>query len=198
MRRTAPRNPPSLRSRSGPTHAGSSVPAGAGAVDLRVLAPGSVGASGAAAVRQHALRDQRVGVLPVRALWLLPPAQQGWGVAVRPGAADLARDAGRQCAPLRAAVRAAGRCDPRAPEQSRLCAMPTRPHGASRRFARPAVRAGPGSGPRSAATRSTSISIRAAVPRRRRSCSPRPSSTRSSSATATALTRSWRACSAAW
>ena len=60
------------------------------------------------------------------------------------------------------------------------------------------VEPGPGSGPRSVTTRSTSTSIRAAVPRRRTSCSPRPCSIRSSSATATAPTRGWRAFSGDW
>ena len=80
----------------------------------------------------------------------------------------------------------------------RRCAMPTRPRGACRRFATRAGRAAPGCGSRSVATRPTSTSTRAAVPRRRRSCSPRPCCTRSSSATATAPTRSWRAFAGGW
>ena len=40
---------------------------------VRVVAHGSVGAPGAAAVPQDALRDQLLGPLPVRALCLLPP-----------------------------------------------------------------------------------------------------------------------------
>ena len=83
---------------------------------VRVLADGSVGAAGAPAVRQHALRGQRVGVLPLRALCLFPHAQRRRGVDVRPGTGDIARDVGQQCPPFHAAVRAALRGDPRAPE----------------------------------------------------------------------------------
>ena len=84
---------------------------------LRVVADRSVGAPGAAAVPQDALRDQLLGALPVRTLRLLPPPAPGCRVDVRPGAADLAGDAGQQPEALRAAVRAGGRCDPRAPER---------------------------------------------------------------------------------
>ena len=52
--------------------------------------------------------------------------------------------------------------------------MPMRPVGASRSFAGKTGRAGPGCGPRSAATRSASISTLRAAPRRRTSCSPEP------------------------
>ena len=46
---------------------------------LRVLAPGSDGGAGAAAVRHHALRDQRVDLHSVRALRLLPsPCIGSW------------------------------------------------------------------------------------------------------------------------
>ena len=76
-----------------------------------------LGAAGAAAVRQHALRNQRLVALPVRALCLLAPPAPRCRVAVRPGASDLARHPGRQRAPLRGAVRAGGRGDPRAPER---------------------------------------------------------------------------------
>ena len=57
----------------------------------------------------------------------------------------------------------------------RRCAMPTRPAGASRRFAGKTGRAARGCGPRSAATRSLSISTLRAAPRRRSSCSAKPS-----------------------
>ncbi len=84
---------------------------------LRVVADRSVGAPGAAAVPQNALRDQLLGALPVRTLRLLPPPAPGCRVDVRPGAADLTGDAGQQPEALRAAVRAGGRGDPRAPER---------------------------------------------------------------------------------
>ena len=54
---------------------------------VRVVAHGSVGAPGAAAVPQDALRDQLLGALPVRALCLLAPRAPGCRVDVRPGAA---------------------------------------------------------------------------------------------------------------
>ena len=44
---------------------------------MRVVAHGSVGAPGGAAVPQHALRDQLLGPLPVRALCLLAPVNGG-------------------------------------------------------------------------------------------------------------------------
>ena len=56
---------------------------------LRIVAPGSVGAPGAAAVPQDALRDQLLGTLPVRALCLLPAPAPRCRVAVRPGAGGL-------------------------------------------------------------------------------------------------------------
>ena len=58
-----------------------------------------------------------LGTLPVRALCLLPPRAPRCRVDVRPGADGLAGDAGRQPEAVRAAVRAAGRGDPCAPEQ---------------------------------------------------------------------------------
>ena len=91
-------------------------PAVAPDVRLRIVARGSVGAPHAAAVCQHALRRQRLVALPVRALRLPAPPAARSRLDVRPGAAALPGDAGRQRAPLRAAVRAAGRRDPRAPE----------------------------------------------------------------------------------
>ena len=51
---------------------------------VRVVAHGSVGAPGAAAVPQDALRDQLLGTLPVRALCLLPPRAPRCRVDVRP------------------------------------------------------------------------------------------------------------------
>ena len=59
---------------------------------------------------------QRLVALPVRALRLPAPPAARSRLDVRPGAAALPGDAGRQRAPLRAAVRAAGRREPRAPE----------------------------------------------------------------------------------
>ena len=53
----------------------------------------------------------------LRTLRLLPAAASGRGLAGRHGAGDLAGDAGRQHQALRAAVRAVGRGDPRAPER---------------------------------------------------------------------------------
>ena len=79
--------------------------------------PPEVTAPAGAAVRQHALRNQRVGVHPVRALCLLPSPPSGLGMAGGYGAGDLTRDAGRQREALRAAVRAGRQGDPRAPEQ---------------------------------------------------------------------------------
>ena len=80
----------------------------------------------------------------------------------------------------------------------RRCAMPTRPAGASRSFAGKTGRAARGCGPRSAATRSLSISTLRAAPRRLRSCSAKPSSTRLSSATATVLTSGSLAFARGW
>ena len=84
---------------------------------VRIVAAGGVGAPGAAPVRQYALRDQRVDARAVRALCLLPPAEPGRGLAIEPGAGDLAGDTGRQRETVRAVVRTGGRGDPRAPEQ---------------------------------------------------------------------------------
>ena len=66
---------------------------------------------------QDALRDQLLGPLPGRALCLLPPRAPRCRVDVRPRADGLAGDAGRQPEAVRAAVRAAGRGDPCAPER---------------------------------------------------------------------------------
>ena len=115
-RRTARRRPPSSRSRSRLTSAGSSRPPLASGLRVRVLAPGGDRASGATSVRPHALRDQRLGALLVRALRLLPPAQAGRGMDVRPGALDLAGHAGQQRRALHPRVRARGGRDPRSPE----------------------------------------------------------------------------------
>ena len=73
----------------------------------------------------------------------------------------------------------------------RGCARATRRPGASRRSARPAGRAAPGCGSGSAGTRSTSMSIPRAAPRRRRGCSATPPRARSWCATGTAPTRNW-------
>ena len=73
---------------------------------VRVVAHGSLGAPGAAAVPQNALRDQLLGALPVRALCLLPPPAPGCRVILQPGAGGLAGDPGRQPEAVRAAVRA--------------------------------------------------------------------------------------------
>ena len=72
-------------------------PPSALAPDLQVLvvAHGSVGAPGAAAVPQNALRDQLLGALFVRALCLLPPRAPRCRVVLQPGPDGLARDAGR-------------------------------------------------------------------------------------------------------
>ena len=51
---------------------------------VRVVAHGSLGAPGAAAVPQDALRDQLLGALPVRALCLLPPPAPGCRVVLQP------------------------------------------------------------------------------------------------------------------
>ena len=56
---------------------------------------GSVGAPGAAAVPQNALRDQLLGALFVRALCLLPPRAPRCRVVLQQGPDGLARDAGR-------------------------------------------------------------------------------------------------------
>ena len=72
----------------------------------------------------------------------------------------------------RTACTASGRCSSRWARRSsptrtaRRCATPTRPAGASRRFARGTDRGARGCGPRSAAVRSTSTSIRRGAPRR--------------------------------
>ena len=89
------------------------------ASELRVplLAAGRDRVAGGAAVRHHALRDQRLGVHALRTLRLQPAAASGRGLAGRYGAGDLAGDPGRQHQALRAAVRTVGRGDPRAPER---------------------------------------------------------------------------------
>ena len=89
------------------------------AADLRVRvgARRGVGAPRAPPVRPHAVRNERLGALPVRALCVPASAAPSLRVAVRPGAAGLAGDAGGQRAPLPAAVRAVGRGYPRAPER---------------------------------------------------------------------------------
>ena len=84
---------------------------------LRVLAPGSDGAPTGAVVPQDALRDQRLGAHPVRALRLLPALAPGRGVDDGPGAGDRAGDDSRQRALLPASVRAARRGNPRPPER---------------------------------------------------------------------------------
>ena len=187
MRRTAPRNHP-RRDRGQGLQARDPPSALAPDLRVRVVAHGSVGAPGAAAVPQDALRDQLLGTLPVRALCLLPPRAPRCRVDVRPRADGLAGDAGRQPEAVRAAVRAAGRGDPCAPEQGG--AAPCRRD----QLARPGTSRGRpleprlAVGSRSAMTRSLSISTPRAAPRRRRSCSATLSSTRSSSAIAIAPT----------
>ena len=85
---------------------------------LPVLAPGGDPRPPAgAAVRRNALRDQRLGAHPLRALCLLPAPASGRGVDDRPGVGDRAGDAGEQRAALPAAVRTARRGDPRLPER---------------------------------------------------------------------------------
>ena len=106
----------------------------------------------------------------------LRPGAPHRGMDVGPGADDLAGNAGRQPEALRAAVRAAVRGHPGAPEQRGGAAMRTRPPGACRSCAGKIGRTGPGCGPRSATTRSASTSMRAVAPRRPRSCSPKSSS----------------------
>ena len=105
------------RDRGQSPHACDSPSALAPDLHLHIVTPGSVGPPGAAPVRQHTLRDQRVGAVFVRALCLLAPAGAGRRVAVRPGPAAFARHAGRQRGPLCAAVRAARRGDPGTPER---------------------------------------------------------------------------------
>ena len=75
---------------------------------LRVVAYGSVGATGATAVHQHTLRDQLLGALFVRARCLLPPRESrrsawmsGQGLVVSPG--TLANSAGSMSGPWRCA-----------------------------------------------------------------------------------------------
>ena len=156
-------------------HARDRAPALAPKLRLRRRAAGSLGAAGGAPVREHALRDQRVGAVPVRALCVSSAPQPGRRLADRPRAADLGGDAGRRRAASRAAVRAALGRHP----------------GASRRSARAAGRAAPGCGSGSARTRSTSMSIPRAAPRRRPGCSATPPRVRSWCATGTAPTRNW-------
>ena len=92
-------------------------PALAADMRVRVVARRGDGAPGAPAVRPHAVRDERLVALPVRALRVPAPPAPGLRVAVGPRAAGLAGHAGGQRAPLRAVVRAGGRGDPRAPER---------------------------------------------------------------------------------
>ena len=83
-------------------HAGDRAPALAPRLRLRRRAAGSLGAAGGAAVREHALRDQRVGAVPVRAPCVSSAPQPGRRLADRPGAGDLGGDAGRRRAAPRA------------------------------------------------------------------------------------------------
>ena len=125
-------------------------PRGRPRLRLRRRAAGSLGAAGGAPVREHALRDQRVGAVPVRAPCVSSAPQPGRRLADRPGAGDLGGDAGRRRAAPRAAVRAALGGHPGAPSARRGCARATRRPGASGRSARPAGRAAPGCGSGSA------------------------------------------------
>ena len=94
---------------------------GALAPDLRLclVAGGSHGTAGAAAVPQHVLRSKRLVAGALRALRVPAPGAARRRVARRPGAAGRRGDAGRQRAALRAVVRTARRDDPRAPEHGR-------------------------------------------------------------------------------
>ena len=83
---------------------------------LRVVAPGSDCAAGAAAVPRNALRNQLLGTVFVRALCVPAPAVPGRGVVRGPGAGGLAGHAGQQPEALRAAVRPGLPGDSRAPE----------------------------------------------------------------------------------
>ena len=161
---------------------------------LRVVAHGSVGASGAAACSpQHPTGPASGRASCSSTVPACAPCTAS-RVDVRPGAGGLAGDAGRQPEALRGAVRAAGRGDPRAPEQGG--AAPRRRDQSWRvqelRGARPLE---PGLAVDLGQQRRGLLPYRPprAAPRRRTSCSPKPSSTRSSSATATAPTRGWRA-----
>ena len=98
-------------------HARDRAPALAPKLRLRRRAAGSLGAAGGAPVREHGLRDQRVGAVPVRALCVSSAPQPGRRLADRPGAGDLGGDAGRRRAAPRAAVRAALGGHSRAPER---------------------------------------------------------------------------------
>ena len=186
-RRTAPRNPPSLRSRSVPTHAGSSVPAGAGAVTAR---PRPWKCRRLAVPR---LFDNTLYGISVWACFLFerngcfrPLNRVGaWlsnrGLLISPG--TLA-DSVPRFVPL--FENTAGRCDPRAREQVGSRAMPTRPHGS-----RPgASRDRPFEPGLSLDRRSCSDAVYFHIDPSRsgrgggEGGSPRPSSTRSSSATA--------------
>ena len=93
-------------------HARDRAPALAPKLRLRRRAAGSLGAAGGAPVREHGLRDQRVGAVPVRALCVSSAPQPGRRLADRPRAGDLGGrwDAGRRRAAPRAAVRAAPGC----------------------------------------------------------------------------------------
>ena len=96
-------------------------PPGALAPDVRLprLAGGGLGAAGAAAVPQHVLRNQRLVARAPRTLRVPAPGAARRRVARRPGTAGRRGDAGRQRAALRAAVRAACRGDPGAPDRGR-------------------------------------------------------------------------------
>ena len=83
---------------------------------LCVGAEGGCGAPGSPAVPSYALRDQLLGLFPVRVLRLPPPAEPGRGMDARAGAARLARDPGLQHPQDDAGVRAAVAGDPRPPE----------------------------------------------------------------------------------
>ena len=132
---------------------------------VRLVAGGGLGAASAAAVDKTPYGTSvwsRVLYSATRACF----ARRR--LAGRPGAAGLVGDTGRQRAPLRAAVRAGCRGDPRAPGRGGA-APRRRDHVACRRYAGRATRAGPGCGSRSATTRCASTSTRAVAPRRRRS-----------------------------
>ena len=192
MRRSAPRSPRSSRSTSRPTNASSG-------------APGGVGLATARHRLGRCRRLQRRGCSATRLTGsacgrascssAMPATARSSGSPRGCPTGGCRSRRGRSPTACSASCRRSSRWPTRSLRtRTRLpCAMLTRPAGAFRRCARPDGRAEPGSGPRSAAMRSTSTSIRAAVPRRRRSCSPRPSSTRSSSATVIAPTRSWSA-----
>ena len=106
----------SSRSRSRPISAGSCARATAGAASARPRRWRRSRPAGSA-VPQDALRGQRLGAHPLRALRLPQAPAPGCGMDGGPGTADRAGDDGEQRAPLPAAVRAARRGDPRPPER---------------------------------------------------------------------------------